>query len=196
MAVIVRRGGGNGQQRTAEGGWEWEAVGHVGIIHIRSCPTMDSLIAYNEAAEFLKNPPTMLPRPDFAKLRALTKHMTQALKQLVCPQSQIHGWTGLVMAPGLYSLIEPYAFFIPPDPGPVPVYTPFTTPSAIKMVDYAFEQDKKLLFDISQHQQSMLPHARRLRSHPIQGLQHSDFNGMECADVDPRHPHADGNYLR
>jgi hypothetical protein len=103
---------------------------------------MDSLITYDEAAEFLKNPPTMLPRPDFAKLRALRKHMTQALKQLVCPQSQIHGWTGLVMAPGLYSLIETFDFFIPPDPGPVPMYTPFATPSAIKMVDYAFERDK------------------------------------------------------
>jgi hypothetical protein len=60
----------------------------------RYCPKMDSLITYKEAAEFLKNPPTMLPWPDFAKLRALRKHMTQALKQLVCPQSQIHGWTG------------------------------------------------------------------------------------------------------
>jgi hypothetical protein len=29
---------------------------------------MDSLITYEEAAEFLKNPITMLPRLDFAKL--------------------------------------------------------------------------------------------------------------------------------
>jgi hypothetical protein len=29
---------------------------------------MDSLITYKEAVEFLKNPPTMLPQPDFAKL--------------------------------------------------------------------------------------------------------------------------------
>jgi hypothetical protein len=41
---------------------------------------MDSLITYEEAAEFLKNPLTMLPRPDFAKLQALQKHMMQALK--------------------------------------------------------------------------------------------------------------------
>jgi hypothetical protein len=61
---------------------------------------MDSLIIYKKTAEYLKNPPMMLPQPDFAKLRALQKHMTQALKQLVCPQSQIHGWTGLVMDPG------------------------------------------------------------------------------------------------
>jgi hypothetical protein len=48
---------------------------------------------------FSKNPPTMLPRLDFAKLQALRKHMMQALNQLVCPQSQIHGWTGLIMDP-------------------------------------------------------------------------------------------------
>jgi len=103
---------------------------------------MDSLITYNEAAEFLKNPPTMLPRPDFAKLRALRKHMTQALKQLVCPQSQIYGWTGMAMAPGLYSLIEPTAFTIPPNPGASPVYQNFAPPATMKMVDYAFERDK------------------------------------------------------
>jgi hypothetical protein len=67
----------------------------------------------------------MLPRPDFAKLRALCKHMMQALKQLVCPQSQIHGWTGLVMDPGLYALIEPNPFNIPINPGAMPVYQNF-----------------------------------------------------------------------
>ena len=29
---------------------------------------MDSLITFNEAAEFLKNPPSLSPRPDFTKL--------------------------------------------------------------------------------------------------------------------------------
>ena len=52
---------------------------------------MDSLITYDEAAEFLKNPPSLSPRPDFSKMRALRKHMVTALKQLVCPQIQIHG---------------------------------------------------------------------------------------------------------
>jgi hypothetical protein len=109
---------------------------------MQSRPTMDSLITYEEAAKFLKNPPTMLLRPDFAKLRALRKHMTQALKQLVCPQSQIHGWTGLVMGPGLYALIEPVAFTVPLNPGALPVYQNFVTPAMMKMVDYAFEWDK------------------------------------------------------
>jgi hypothetical protein len=108
---------------------------------------MDSLITYNETAEFLKNHPTMLPRPDlprpdFAKLRALCKHMMQVLKQLVCPQSQIHGWTGLVMDPGLHALIEPNPFNILINPGATPVYQNFATPAMMKMVDYAFEQNK------------------------------------------------------
>jgi hypothetical protein len=106
---------------------------------------MDSLITYEEAAEFLKNPPTMLLRPDFAKLRALRKHMTQALKQLVCPQSQIHGWTGLVMDPGLCALIEPIAFMVPLNPGTSPMYQNFAPPAMMKTVDYTFERNKNYL---------------------------------------------------
>ncbi len=52
---------------------------------------MDQLITFNEAAGFLKNPPTLAPCPDFAKIQALRKHINTALMQLVCPQSQIHG---------------------------------------------------------------------------------------------------------
>ena len=59
---------------------------------------MDSLITYDEAAEFLKNPPSLSPRPDFTKMHALRKHMVKALKQLLCPQSAVHGWTGMVLS--------------------------------------------------------------------------------------------------
>jgi hypothetical protein len=109
---------------------------------------MDCLITYDEAAEFLKNPPTMLPWPDFAKVQALRKHMKQALKQLVCPQSQIHGWTGWVMDPGLYAIIKPNPFIIPINPGATPVFQTFAPPAMMKMVDYAFGQNKNyfLLF--------------------------------------------------
>jgi hypothetical protein len=109
---------------------------------------MDSLITYKEAAEFLKNPPPMLPRPDFAELQALRKHMMQALKQLVCPQSQIHRWTGLVMDPGLYALIKPVAFTVPLNPGASPVYQNFAPLAMMRMVDYAFKRNKNsfLLF--------------------------------------------------
>ncbi len=74
---------------------------------------MDSLITYDEVAEFLKNPPLLSPRPDFSKMRALRKHMVKALKQLVCPQSAVHGWTGMVLSPMVYALLEPTAFAIP-----------------------------------------------------------------------------------
>jgi hypothetical protein len=110
---------------------------------------MDSLITYEEAAEFLKNPPTMLPRPDFAKLQALRKHMMQALKQLVCPQSQIYGWTGLVMDPGSYTLIKPIAFTVPLNPGATPVYQNFAPPAMIKIVDYAFKRNKNYFLSYS-----------------------------------------------
>ncbi len=103
---------------------------------------MDSLITYEEAAKFKKNPPTMLPWPEFSKLQTLRKHMTQALKQLVCPQSQIYGWTELVMDPGLYALIKPVPFVVPVNPGATPVYQNFSPPAVMKMVDYAFERNK------------------------------------------------------
>ncbi len=68
--------------------------------------------------------------------------MMQALKQLVCPQSQIHGWTGLVMDPGLYALIEPVAFTVPLNPGASPVYQNFAPPAMMRMVDYTFKRNK------------------------------------------------------
>jgi hypothetical protein len=110
---------------------------------------MDSLITYDKAAEFLKNPPTMLPRPDFANLQALRKHMMQGLKQPVCPQSQIHGWTGLVMDPGLYALLEPIPFNIPINPGVTPVYQNFAPPAMMKMVDYAFKRNKNYVLSFT-----------------------------------------------
>jgi hypothetical protein len=75
--------------------------------------------------------------------------MTQALKQLVCPQSQIHGWTGLVMDPGLYALIEPVPFTVLVNPGATPVYQNFAPPAMVKMVDYAFKRNKNYFLSYS-----------------------------------------------
>ena len=99
---------------------------------------MDSLITLDEAAEYLKNPPSLSPRPNFSKLRALRKHMVKALKQLVCPQSQIHGWSGMVLSPTVYALLEPNPFAIPGNPGPAAVYTQFATPAMIKQANNLF----------------------------------------------------------
>ena len=96
---------------------------------------MDSLITYNEAAEFIKNPPSLSPRPDFSKMCAMRKHMVAALKKLMCPQSAVHGCTGMVFSPMVYALLEPNPFAIPGNPGLVAVYTQFATPEAIKTAD-------------------------------------------------------------
>jgi hypothetical protein len=51
---------------------------------------MNQLITFDEAAGFLRNPPSLALRPDFPKIHALCihalcKHLTQVLKQLDCP---------------------------------------------------------------------------------------------------------------
>jgi hypothetical protein len=104
--------------------------------------TMDTIATFGKVAGFFCNLPTMAPCPDFAKLRALRQHIVTALKQIECPQSFIHGWSGLAMAPAVYALLKPNAFVLPVDLGPALVYTPFGTPAAIKMVDAMFERDK------------------------------------------------------
>ncbi len=110
--------------------------------------TMDQLITIKEAAEFLKNPPSVSPRPDFAKVRALWKHVIKALKQLDCPHSLAHGWTGLVMDPALYILLEPNALVLPVSPGATAIYPQFAAPTQMKMIDNVFARNKNyyLLF--------------------------------------------------
>ena len=58
---------------------------------------MDAIIDFDEVTDFLKNPPSLEPRPDFTKIRALRKHIVMALAQLQCPQEAIHGWSGLAV---------------------------------------------------------------------------------------------------
>ena len=99
---------------------------------------MNSLITFDEAAEFLKNPPSLSPQPDFLKLCALRKHMVKALKHFMCPQRAIHGWSGMFLSPMVYALIEPIPFAIPGNPGPVAVCTQFATPVTIKQINAVF----------------------------------------------------------
>jgi hypothetical protein len=75
---------------------------------------MTQLIIFDEAAGFLKNPPSVMLCPDFAKIRAIQTHITKALKQLDFPQSLIHGWLGLAMDLMAYTLIELSPFITPP----------------------------------------------------------------------------------
>jgi hypothetical protein len=113
---------------------------------------MDHLITYEEAMRFIKNPPSLAPCPDFAKIWALQKHYVTGLKQLSCPQTLIHGWTGLVMDLVIYALLKPTTpFTAVVDLGKYVVYANFATEAAMKMTDKIFERNKKLLPLLCQH---------------------------------------------
>ena len=103
---------------------------------------MDHLITYEEAVGFIKNPPSLAPRLDFAKIQALRIHYVTGLTQLTCPQSLFHGWVSLVMDPVMYALLEPTTpFAAVVDPGEYAVYANFATEAMMKMTDKIFEQN-------------------------------------------------------
>ena len=79
------------------------------------------------------------------KVQALQKHIIKALKQLDCPQSLGHRWTGLVMDPALYNLLEPNAFVLPVLPGGTAIYPQFAAPAQMKMIDNVFARNKNYL---------------------------------------------------
>jgi hypothetical protein len=104
---------------------------------------MDHLITYEEAVGFIKNPPSLAPHLDFAKIRALCKHYVMGLKQLIGPQSLIHGWAGLVMDPVMYALLKPTMPFVAVvDTGEYAIHANFSTKAAMKMTDKIFEHNK------------------------------------------------------
>ncbi len=88
--------------------------------------------------DFLKNTPTILPCPNFTKLRDLQKHMACALKQLVCPQSGIHGWSGLILLPMVYALLKSTPFLAPVYMGNMVVCPQFALLAQIKTANAMF----------------------------------------------------------
>ncbi len=88
--------------------------------------SMDTIITYNEVAALVANPPSIAPRPNFTNLCILQRHLQHALQRLSCPQSNIHGWAGLIMACPMYALLATMLFRIPADQGPLPIYYPPT----------------------------------------------------------------------
>jgi hypothetical protein len=62
--------------------------------------------------------------------------------QLVCLQSQIHGWAGFAMELNMYALLEAVPFAIPINLGDMPIYTQFAIPVHMKMTDAIFLQNK------------------------------------------------------
>jgi len=90
---------------------------------------MDTTISFEEVAALVANPPSLAPRPNFTTLRTLRRHIQCALQHLSCPQSNILGWVGIIMARSMYSLLTTSPFRLPSDPGPMVVYGILPTPS-------------------------------------------------------------------
>ena len=103
---------------------------------------MDAIIDYDEIADFLKNPPSLEPRPDFTKIRALCKHVVTALAQIQCSQNAIHGWFGLAVDPTAYQLLTGQVFIILPDPGPTAVYPAWAAPNEARTINAKFLRKK------------------------------------------------------
>jgi hypothetical protein len=71
---------------------------------------MDTTITYDTILGLLANPPSLGSRPNFFNLRELRLHYARALKKGPCPQSAINGWSGAVLAPAMYALIDTRPF--------------------------------------------------------------------------------------
>ncbi len=140
----------------------------------------------------------MLPRPNFAKLRAPRKHMTQALKQLACPQSQIHGWTGLVMDPGLYARIKPDNFTVMASTIGTTYGGATTIPSEISTAinqlaanQLAIQQQMAAMTfadnALAHHTQFQIPPIQNMGQQPFSGAAQGSFNtrlggdGCQCS---------------
>jgi hypothetical protein len=89
---------------------------------------MDTLITYDEALALVANPPTLAPRPNFTNLRALRRHLQRALQRLVNPQTNVLGWSGLVMSRPMYQMLSTSPFRLPSNPGPQAIYYGARTP--------------------------------------------------------------------
>jgi hypothetical protein len=83
---------------------------------------MDYLITYDEAVALVANPPTLTMHPNFTNLSALRRHLRRALQRLVNPQSNVLGWSGLVMSQPMYQMLSTSPFCLPTDPGLQAVY--------------------------------------------------------------------------
>ena len=85
---------------------------------------MDNTISFEEVAVLVANLPSLAPRPNFTNLCTLRHHIQRALQHLSCPQSNILGWAGLIMARPMYGLLTTTPFRLPTDPGQLAIYYP------------------------------------------------------------------------
>jgi hypothetical protein len=85
---------------------------------------MDTIITYDEVAALVANLPTIALHPNFMNLRNLRRHIQCPFQRLSCPQSNILGWAGLIIARPMYNLLTMLPFQLPIDPGPLSIYYP------------------------------------------------------------------------
>ena len=71
---------------------------------------MDIVITYDTVKGLVANPPGLGDRPNFFNLRALQNHFAHALKCIPCSQSMANRWSGVVLLPEMYALINPNPF--------------------------------------------------------------------------------------
>ena len=102
---------------------------------------MDTIIEYDTVIALLANPPSLDPRPNFFNLRELRTHVARGLKKLPCPQSAVNGWSGAVMSPPMYALIDgtPFDFNIAPATD-VADFPPIYAVDGITIIPYKREQ--------------------------------------------------------
>jgi hypothetical protein len=91
---------------------------------------MDEYISYEVVITMLEGQPSLLPRPNFMRLREWTKHNANILAQIPHPDYPQHGWKGMIVQPPLFALINNKPFLPPTDPGRVAVYQNFATVAA------------------------------------------------------------------
>jgi hypothetical protein len=67
---------------------------------------MDLVITYDTVKTLVANPPILGDQPNFFNLQALQTHFARVLKLIPCPQSTINGWSGVVLMPDMYALVD------------------------------------------------------------------------------------------
>jgi hypothetical protein len=89
---------------------------------------MDATITYKEMAVLVANPPFIAPHPNLTSLHKLQCYIHCALQCLSCPQSNILGWVGLIMARPMYAFLTMTPFQLSTDLGLLAIYYPPPVP--------------------------------------------------------------------
>ena len=102
---------------------------------------MVTIIEYDTVIALLANPPSLDPRPNFFNLCKLRTHFAHALKKLPCPQLAVNGWSGALISPPMYALIDGTSFNFNIAPATdVADYPPIFAVDGVTIIPYKREQ--------------------------------------------------------